>query len=158
MKYKRLTGEELRALEQEFINFLAAAQVTAEDWEKMKKEEQEKAHELVDTFSDMVYEKVLTNIRFLEYRDAKTLNIFKFEEDHISLVGLRVKENSSIDLTDPAVFKLTNETVGGLSVIKSEKKYTTGKQMEVFDLIQTGCLVTDEKLFDLIKSMVSPSE
>ena len=154
MKYKRLTGEELKALEQEFINFLAAAQITGPDWEKMKEDDIAMVEELIDTFSDMVYEKVLNKIQFLEYRDAKTLNIFKFEEDKVKLLGLRVNENSPMDLTEPDLFKLNNSTIGGLTVVKSERNYSDTKGMEVFELIQNGCVITDEKLFNLIMSMV----
>ncbi len=154
MKYKRLTTEELHALEQEFINFLAAAQITGPDWEKMKENNIAVAEELIDTFSDVVYEKVLNKIQFLEYRDAKTLNIFRFDEEKIILLGLRVKDNSPMDLTEPDLFKLNNSTIGGLTVIKSERGYADTKAMEVFELIQNGCVITDEKLFDLIKSMV----
>jgi hypothetical protein len=155
MKYRRLTSEELRELEQEFIHFLAAAQITGQDWERMKQNETLAAEELIETFSDMVYEKVLGNIELLEYRDSKTLNIFKFESDKILLVGLRVNENSPIDLTQPGMFsKLDSDTIGAVSVIKTERAYKGNKQMEVFDLIQNGCVVTDEKLFDLIMNMV----
>ena len=74
-KYKCLTADELQNLEKEFINFLASAQITGSDWEKMKKDEVEKVEELIAVFSDLVYEKVLSKIKFLEYRDTKTLNI-----------------------------------------------------------------------------------
>ena len=40
MKYKRLDSSELKALEKEFIHFLASAQITGSDWEKMKLEEE----------------------------------------------------------------------------------------------------------------------
>ena len=154
MKYKRLTSEELQTLEQEFIHFLAAAQITGTDWENMKKNKQETAEELLDAFSDVVYEKVLGNINFLEYRDEKTLNIFKFEKDKISLVGLRVKENSLIDLTRPDMFsELNDENFAAVKVIKTERGYNNTKEVEVFDLIQNGCVITDEKLFDLIKRL-----
>jgi hypothetical protein len=56
MKYKRLTTEELKHLEKEFVNFLASAQITGSDWEKMKANEIEKAEELLDVFSDLVFE------------------------------------------------------------------------------------------------------
>ena len=76
MKYKRLSKEDLSHLEKEFVNYLASAQITAPDWEKIKTEEKEKAEELIDVFSDMVYDKVVTNIKFLEFRDNKTLNVY----------------------------------------------------------------------------------
>lgn len=154
MKYKRLTSEELQVLEQEFIHFLATAQITGNDWENMKKNKPEMAEELLDAFSDMVYEKVLGNIHFLEYRDEKTLNIFKFEQDKIVLVGLRVKENSPVDLTQPDMFSGLNEKkIAALKMIRTERVYNNSKEAEVFDLIQNGCVITDGKLFDLIKSM-----
>ena len=39
MKYKRLTTDELQALEKEFVHFLASAQITGQDWIKMKEKE-----------------------------------------------------------------------------------------------------------------------
>ena len=57
MKYKRLASQELEALEKEFINYLATEQITADEWVKMKETTPEKSEELIDVFSDMVYEK-----------------------------------------------------------------------------------------------------
>jgi len=151
MKYKRLTTEELQALEKEFIHFLSSAQVTGPDWEKMKKNEIEKANELIDVFSDAVYDKVLSKIKFLEYRDEKTLNIFNCTEDKIILVGLRVKESSTLNLTAPDVFAQWNESnTSAVNVIRTEKNYGTDRETEIFELLQNGCMITDNKLFNLL--------
>lgn len=152
MKYKRLSTEELQALEPEFINFLASAQITGADWEKMKKNEIEKANELIDVFSDVVYDKVMSKIKFLEYRDAKTMNIFNCGDDKMILVGLRVKENNSLDLTAPNIFSQWNSTnAGAVNVIRTEKNYSKERGVEVFDLLQSGCLITDDRLFKLLQ-------
>lgn len=154
-KYKRLSNEELLALEKEFINFLSSMQITGPDWEKMKLNEAEKAEELIAVFSDVVYDKVLTKIKFLEYRDEKTLNIFKCMDDKIVLVGLRVKEHSSLDLTAPDIFsQWTNNNTSSINVIKTEKNYVKERGVEIFELLQTGCLITDDKLFNLLMGMV----
>ncbi len=152
MKYKRLTIEELQALEPEFINFLASAQITGGDWIKMKNEELEKAEEMVDVFSDMVYEKVLSKIKFLEYRDAKSLTIFNCAEDKIILVGLRVSDNSPLDLTASDVlaqWQQHNES-GGIHIVRNERVYKEDRGIEVFELLQQGCLLTDDKLFTIL--------
>lgn len=155
LKYKRLSNEELLALEKEFINFLSSMQITGPDWEKMKLNEAEKAEELIAVFSDVVYDKVLTKIKFLEYRDEKTLNIFKCMDDKIALVGLRVKEHSSLDLTAPDIFsQWTNNNTSAINVIKTEKNYAKERGVEIFELLQTGCLITDDKLFNLLMGMV----
>lgn len=155
MKYKRLTIEELQALEKEFIQFLASAQITAQDWEKIKTSEIDKANELIDVFSDVVYDNVLSKIKFLEYRDAKTLNIFNCSEKQITLVGLRVKEQSTLDLTAPDIFtQWNNSNTSAVNVIKTEKAYSKERGTEVFELLQSGCLITDDKLFKLLSGMV----
>lgn len=154
MKYKRLNTEELSALQPDFVNFLASMQITASDWEKMKKEEHEKANELIDVFSDVVYDKVLSKISYLEYRDIKTLNIFYFAEDKIKLVGLRVKEGGKLDLTAPDVLEQwTENNNASVNIIRSERDYEKEKQLEIFELLQNGCLITDDKLFKLLSSI-----
>ncbi|HLC83382.1 MAG TPA: DUF6495 family protein [Bacteroidia bacterium] len=154
MKYKRLESAELKELEKEFIHFLSSAQITGKDWEMMKLEEVEKAEELIDVFSDLVYEKVISKIEYLEYRDNKSLNIFYFTNDKIVLMGLRVKENSSLDLMANNVFEAWNQShMNSVNLIKTEKVYTKEKGIEIFQLLQTGCLISDGKLFNLLKEL-----
>lgn len=152
MKYKRLTIEELKNLEQEFISFLAHAQITAADWEKMKANEIEKANELIDVFSDVVYDKVLRKINYLEYRDAKSLNIYKFDSNQILLAGIRVSENSNIDLTQNFDFEKVSDHTS-LKMVFSQKKYAKEREQEIFEMLQTGCFITNERLFDFLTSM-----
>lgn len=155
MKYKRLTNEELKELQPEFVHFLAAAQITGLDWDKMKKNELTKAEELIEVFSDMVYDKVMSKIKFLEYREKKTLNIFYCTDEHITLVGLRVNEHSSLDLTAADVSSQWSEShAKAVNVIKTQRAYQKERGVEVFELLQSGCLITDDRLFNVLKEMV----
>jgi len=154
MKYKRLESAELKELEKEFIHFLSSAQITGADWEKMKATEKEKAEELIEVFSDLVYEKVMSKIDYLEYRDSKSLNIFHLTNDRIVLVGLRVKENQSLDLMGDNVFEQWNQSsMNAVNLVKIEKGYLKERGVEVFELLQTGCFITDGKLYNLLKTL-----
>lgn len=154
MIYKRLSPEELQALEKDFILFLAHAQITGPDWEKMKKEEPIKAEELIDVFSDVVYDKVLKKIQYLEYREPKSLNIYKCDTSKIELVGIRVNEQSDLDLTAENVFEQWNESNNSsVTIINSEREYTKERELEVFELLQTGCLITNDKLFSILSKL-----
>ncbi|CAN5500552.1 DUF6495 family protein [soil metagenome] len=156
MKYKRLSIEELKELEKEFVSFLATAQITGGDWEKMKKEEAEKAEELIDVFSDLVYDKVMSKISYLEYRDQKSLNIFHFTENKIVLVGFRVKESSPLNLTADNVFTQWNESnMQSVNAIQTERSYAKDRGEEVFELIQNGCFITDDVLFKTISKLLN---
>ncbi len=154
MKYKRLESAELKELEKEFIHFLSSAQITGADWEKMKATEKEKAEELIEVFSDLVYEKVMSKIDYLEYRDSKSLNIFHLTNDRIVLVGLRVKENQSLDLMADNVFEQWNQSsMNAVNLVKIEKGYLKERGVEVFELLQTGCFITDGRLYNLLKTL-----
>jgi len=154
MKYKRLGTNELKELEKEFIIFLSSAQITGLDWDKMKKNEQEKAEELIDVFSDLVYEKVMSKIFFLEFRDKKELNIFHFEDDKIVLNGIRMKEDSSINLLSDDLFSEWNANKSNeISIIKTEKVYIKERGIEIFEMLEKGCYITDDKLFKAIADL-----
>ncbi len=106
---------------------------------------------LIDVFSDVVYDKILRKIKYLEFRDIKTLNIFYCATDKIILAGMRVKEQSSLDLTTSDIFtKWKEEDLSMVNLIKTEKKYSKEREMEVFELLQSGCLITDDKLFNAL--------
>lgn len=155
MKYKRLTIEELKEFEPEFIIFLSAAQITGKDWDTMKKNEIKKAEELIDVFSDMVYQKVMSKIQFLEYRDEKTLNIFNCTTDKIILMGIRVKDHSSINLKMDDVFtQWNNSNLNSINIIKTEKEYVKQREVEVFELLENGCLITNDKLYTILSELI----
>ncbi|MGO1752410.1 MAG: DUF6495 family protein, partial [Psychroflexus sp.] len=67
MKYERLTREQLEEMHQEFINFLATQKITADEWEKIKREQPGVAEQELDVFSDLVWEGVLNNVNYVEH-------------------------------------------------------------------------------------------
>ena len=102
----------------------------------------------------MVYDKVLRKINYLEYREPKSLNIYKCGDDKIELVGLRVNEHASLDLTAENVFSQWSEANNAsVSVVRTEKKYDKEREHEVFEMLQTGCLITDDKLFNVLSKL-----
>ena len=102
-----------------------------------------------------MYEKVLSKIKFLAYHEKKSMNIYHCAEDAIVLVGLRVNEHSPLDLTSPDVLTQWNaDNSSAVKVIKSERKYDKERGIEVFELLQNGCYITDENLFTTLLTMV----
>jgi hypothetical protein len=75
VKYRRLRKDELEELEGEFIKFLASNTVTADDWVKTKAETPEKAEDLLDVFSDIVFEKILEKVEYLEHKRPKDFRV-----------------------------------------------------------------------------------
>ncbi|MGB0431158.1 MAG: DUF6495 family protein, partial [Bacteroidia bacterium] len=98
MKFERLPQPELKKLEKEFVQFLASNTITADDWVKIKSESTEKADELIDMFSDIVYQKVLEKVEYLEFRIPNDIKTFRCQKDKIVLMGMAINGIENIDL------------------------------------------------------------
>jgi hypothetical protein len=153
MQYKRLTTEELTALEKEFIQFLSANTVTKLDWEKLIHDNSEKVEELIELFSDIVWDKTLENIKYLEFCSEKDLKTFYCGQDNIVLRGLTIESEKGSFLTQSLAELQTLNTSKEvqLSFISSEKDYQTNRNFEMFNMIQNGCTIGTPELFESLK-------
>lgn len=156
MKFRRLTNEELQDLEQEFIQFLVANTVTGDEWVKLKEEEPDKAEGLIEVFSDIVLEKVVKNIQYLEYRTPVDIKTFHCLEDKIVMNGLRMEGEADIDLTTdlpPAeMFKKLQSSDAKLQIYTAEKGYVPDREAELFRMLEGGAKISREgQLFQAIE-------
>jgi len=155
-KYRVLTTDELKQLEQIFINFLAANSITAQDWEKIKSNDVDKMNSLIDEFSDVVFEKTLSNVTLLEKRLANKILMYEIADDRIILEGLEVNGNNPIDFRNE--FNLS-ELTGlfanpelDISFIEGTKPFFEEKNKEIFDLMDSGAMISQNKsLYDAFK-------
>jgi len=148
VKYRRLSTPELEELKDEFIKFLAANTVTGPDWVKMKKEEAPKAEAMIDTFSDLVMQKVLEKIEYIEHRESKTWWMFHCKMESIIMLHITSKEGVDIDFLDAESMKKIEDVP--VSLHRAEKAYNTTREQEVFDMLQKGCVITDDQIFKIL--------
>lgn len=158
MRFRRLTTEELENLEQDFVQFLAANQVTAKDWVELKENELDKAHQLIDTFSDIVFEKVFSKIEYLQHRAKDVIRVFYCQEDKITMTGLQITDPTK-DLRNPgdlAILSNPSGVQGSVKVFQMEKKYTQERADEVFRMMYNdGCQPATKAMFDMLVDMHS---
>jgi len=158
MKYRRLSLEELEELQDDFIRFLAANQVTASDWEDLKKAKPEKAEALIELFSDTVFEDVLSKVQYMEYKTPKDIKTFHCREDKIHLLGLMVEGESSVDFTRDQTAQdmrdLLQNSQASLKMYSAEKNYKSSREEELFRMLEHGCLISKEgDLYKLLNSI-----
>ncbi len=148
MRFRRLSSEELSALEKEFIQFLAVSGVEAQDWENFKTSNPAFCEEKIEEFSDVVIGGVLHKAKYAEHCTKNDWMLFKLEEEEIHLI---VIHSASIDLTSQ---KITPEDYSKIEVFKKSKKYSENKEDDLFQMMNQGCVITDgamfEKFFELI--------
>jgi hypothetical protein len=124
MKYIRLEQDELTELEKEFIDFLVVNGITADDWVAIKEKEPENAEEIIDQFSDVVWEGVLRGVQYLKKIESNTAYYFKTDEKEIHLIRV-VKVN---DTAEQHI---------------ASKRYAKVRELELFEMIQNGCTIND---------------
>ena len=151
MRFRRLTKEELIELEKEFVHFLASNGIEASDWVKMKAEEIDKAEEFIDQFSDIVLKKVLEKIDFLEKREQNNILFFKFTDSCMETIGLMI-DDQSLDLRDDEVIAQLATKASNVKTFKSSTNYTKEREDEIFSLTQAGSIISDGKIFNLLKN------
>lgn len=159
MKYRRLYRQELEDLRDDFVQFLAANSIPADDWEKLKKENPEATEQLIDLFSDIVWEKILSKINFLEMRRADAMRVIKFEEEKAEMIEIRMEEKN-FDFTNHDTVRRIAEGSLDLNafkpkVLKGSKTYSDSRERELFEYLERGARPCKEIFWNSVKSMIS---
>ena len=93
MDYPILTQEQLLSLEPEFIAFLVVHGIDDTLWKKMNKDNPDKAQELVDIFSELVWDKVCDNTKVLKRISEKEVIFLNLEADKGFMVHAQWKND-----------------------------------------------------------------
>ncbi|MFC5045240.1 DUF6495 family protein [Aquimarina hainanensis] len=155
MKYIRLTKEQLEEMHQEFINFLATQSITAEEWEKIKKETPEVAEEEIDIFSDMIWEGVLNNVQYLEHFSKDQIHLFHTAEDQMYLIAIKV-DIPIVDLTTREGYDWLRENLlnDKVTFYDASKPYSADQNLDKFKLISEGAQITKGALFRYFDKLI----
>jgi hypothetical protein len=146
LKYRRLTLEELNEMEKEFVNFLVINSITAQDWERLKAEGL--ADPIIEQFSDVVFETIMRKVEFMECYEKKSIKSFQCLPDKLVMVCLTSTEDNSVDFSDPSYMqKAFQEPPGSLKIFTTEKLYSKQRELELFEMTEAGCTISDGKLF-----------
>jgi hypothetical protein len=145
MKFKILSKDDLSHLEEELKHFLIANGVSNEEWISMNENNPDKAIDLVELFSDVVYQKVFEQLKFVEHQSTSALLVFKCDKEEIQLIGINVKPGMEGDLSTPDNIQNTmTKHQDSLEIFRSTKPYTKEREIEVFEMVESGCVNSHE--------------
>jgi len=156
MKYTRLTKEQLEELHQEFINFLATQSITGDEWEKIKTDTPEVAEEEIDVFSDLVWEGVLNQAKYLEQISSQHIHMFSLNEKNMHLIALKLR-SAVADLTTKEGYSwLRNNLLSDeVEVLQAHKNYSEDKNLDKFLLVQQGATITKGELYNYFNDLIN---
>ena len=135
------------------MRFLVSNSVAAEDWKRIKIDQPNKAIQLIDLFSDAVFDKTLERAQYLKRKTPKELQLFHCRKDKIILIGLTLNPASPLDLTQEADLMSAIQTAKDLSLYRSEKIYTADRLQDMFQMMESGCLIGDGELFGALEKI-----
>jgi hypothetical protein len=150
MKYRYLTPEELQLLEDELIQFLIVNGIDGHEWEKINKQNPEKALELVGMFSDVVIQRSLEKVKFGEQGTRNRFFIFAFHDEEVELLGCQCKNSE----TDISTFELLLDAIKNkpseIELFRQTKKYQPNREQEIFSMMNNGLLLSEQSRYDLL--------
>lgn len=155
MKYARLTEEQFAELEEEFINFLSTQSITAEEWSSMKKENPNLAEDELDVFSDLIWEGVLSNVKYLESISAQHMHLFNCADKEMQLISVKIL-NPDVDLGTELGFAWfrKNWQSDFVEYLTAAKAYSADKNLDKFELIQKGAVITQGALYQWFDGVI----
>lgn len=156
MKYSRLTKEQFEELRDEFVNFLATQSITGPEWRAIKEKQPEVAEQELDIFSDLVWEGVLNQAKYLENISPQQLFLFELGEKSMSLIVIKIT-NKSFDITTNEGYKWLQQNFASDEVefFTSSKDFSEDKNSDIFSLIQQGSVITKGELYHFFNSILN---
>lgn len=156
MKYRRLNLSELKALEKEFIDFLASNSIVADDWEKLKKAKTGKAEQLLDIFSDIAFEKILGKIGYLQrYSDFEVV-LYKCGLKSFKLILIRSSGNLILNTEEALTSTLADpQKFSQLTLYKAMKAVADDRKKEIFNLMETGAVPCTSLIFEELRGKLN---
>lgn len=153
VKYRFLSNDELSGLEEELKQFLITNQLYAEEWEKLNKENPEKAKEVIGLFSNMILDKVYEKTKYLLHLSEKKIKAFFFTEEKAIMIGLDYAGGDSIPKEDTMTFIQNN--LSDFKIYSANKAFAKEERnQEVYNLVKVGAEKVDEIWFDFFKKLI----
>jgi hypothetical protein len=156
MKYTRLTKEQFEALHQEFANFLATQSIDKKEWDEIKTNKPEVAEQELDVFSDLIWEGVLSQTRYLEHFSKNHIFLFHCLEEEVQSIVLKTLEPEKDFMTSKGLeWMVNNLFTDAIDIHVGKKKYESEKNTAIFDIIQQGAILSDGQLYQQIDKIVN---
>lgn len=158
MKYERLTKEQFEELHEEFATFLASQSIDAKKWIEIKGEQPSLAEEQLDLFSDIVWDRVLENVSYLENIAPNYLFLFEIGEETMHTIIIQILD-AHIDVTTKDGFMWLKDNMLSDSVLirRGSKQFGENKLQDIFALIRQGAQVSQGILYKAIAESLNPS-
>lgn len=142
-KYHRLSEEQLQPLHFEFAQFLATQGINKKAWDALKRENAPQIIQLLDAFSDVVWEKLFDKAEYLEFISPNKAFLFHTQKE-VATVIIIDNKHSEIDLTKNEAWPWLQAhwEHPKITFLKSAKKYPGNRNLFLYNYLKKGAEIT----------------
>jgi hypothetical protein len=153
VKYHKLSEEQFNEMHKEFAIFLVAQSITKKDWNIIKSDKPQLLDNYLNSFSDLVWDKILSDCEYLEFSTSNQLYLFHTKERLIDVLILKIDSNLA-DLNTSKGFKKVLDLLQSdrINIFKSSKAYTSSRNSFIYDYLKKGAMISKGKRYELLKS------
>ena len=155
MKFRRLTKQELEPLAEDFAIFLASNSIDKKLWDEMKAERPVQVEESLDIFSDLVFEKALSSAKYLERVTETEIHCYAFHASQAHLISA-MSLNGITSFIDGNFSETLQKMISEqkLEFVLGTKKCTAQRELEMFEILKTGAVLSDGKLYQSLLALL----
>lgn len=156
MKYARLTKEQLEELHPEFITFLATQSIDKNEWDEIKNNKPEIAEQEIDVFSDMIWDKALTNVSFIDHFSTNYIFLFKCVGNVVFSFVIKT-QNPTIDFVSKEGINWLSENMFSdeVEIQKGKKDISNDRNGSLFSIIKQGGIISKGELFIKLETLIN---
>ena len=155
MKYARLTKEQLEELHPEFVTFLATQTIDKKEWDELKANKPNIAEQEIDVFSDMIWDKALINVKYVDHFSKNYIFLFKCIDTNVFSYVIN-SSNQEVDFltTDGINWLSENIFSDEIEIQQGKKDISEGRNESLFDIIKQGGIISKGELFSKLEILL----
>ena len=156
MKYHRLSQDQLNSVYKQFIFYLSSKGIDKKLWGIIKKKENRKMDLLLDEFSEMVWDKIMSECSFFNYSDKDQLFLFNSKKKSISVIVVKcLNKKINIHANKDWNWILKNIKNKDISIYQSSRKYPEHRNTYIYKYLKKGAIISDGKKFKSLETCFS---
>lgn len=157
MKYQRLVREQLEELHGEFAKFLAVQSIDAVEWNAIKSKNPKLVEEQIDVFSDLVWDKILTDIKYLELFCPQKILLARYNESDQQFIRVQIAQKG-VDLQTKSGHEWLKSNLHSDEVLfYGASKLYNDKNKDKFEFMREGAVPTKGELFAVFEKILKPA-
>ncbi|CAM4116117.1 MULTISPECIES: DUF6495 family protein [Flavobacterium] len=156
MKYIRLTKEQLEELHPEFITFLATQSIDKKEWDELKANKPEIAEQEIDVFSDMIWDRAITNVNFIDHFSKNYIFLFKCVDSKVYSYVINSKDETINFLTAEGINWLSENIFSDvIEIQKGIKDFSDDRNGNLFSIIKQGGIISKGELYIKLENLLN---